>query len=79
MISESVCLFLDSICSVKVKVMLSDEDMKVIRNLSGRKMTEEACKRKGTSKKISEANIKKVVNDNIIQLFKLFPLLLLGR
>ena len=70
--TESVCLFLDSISLGTVKVKISDADLKVIEKLIGRKNAIESCDKKG--KKTTEASIRKAENDNLSQLFKIFPL-----
>jgi hypothetical protein len=70
--TESVCLFLDSISLGTVKVKISDVDLKVIENMIGRKNALKSCDKKG--KKVSEASIRKVENDNLSRLFKTFPL-----
>ena len=70
--TESVCLFLDSISLGTVKVKISDADLKEIEKLIGRKNAIESCDKKG--KKTTDASIRKAENDNLSQLFKIFPL-----
>ena len=70
--AEIVCLFLDSISRGTVKVKLFDADIKFIEKLIGRRIARVSCDKKG--KKVSEASIRKAENDNLTQLFKIFPL-----
>ena len=70
--TESVCLFLDSISHGTVKVKLFDADFKVIEKLIGRKNAVDSCGK--SKKKTTEASIRKAENDNLSQLFKIFPL-----
>ena len=70
--TESVCLFLDSISLGTVKVKLFDADFKVFEKLIGRKNAVDSCGK--NKKKTTEASIRKAENDNLSQLFKIFPL-----
>jgi hypothetical protein len=57
--AESVCMCLVLISLGRVIFFYAEGDLKVIRNLTGRRMAKEACENNVESIKISEINISK--------------------
>ena len=73
--TESVCKFLDSISLGTCKVKISEEDLKRIKQLTGKESARKTYnKNKGSEKKINKSQLKKAENTNLDDLLKSYPL-----